>query len=82
MGAGAATGRLVELVEEGYGLHTAKELLEQVALVRRVDGVSLQTESHKERVCLKNPLHICKDSNGTSAAARNRLNTKDFCHCL
>ena len=47
---GSAIRLLVVPVEQCDALHAAKELAEQVALVGAVDGVTLQAESHQERI--------------------------------
>ena len=60
----------IVLVEQGDRLHSAEELLEQVAFVRGVDGVSFQSEAHKQRVCAKDLLHICQ--NGDNETSRGR----------
>lgn len=59
---------LVILIEEGDGFHAGEELLEEVALVRRMDGVALETEAHEERVYSENLLHVGEDSDAAAAA--------------
>ena len=61
-------GALVILIEQGDGLHAGEELAEEVALVRGVDGISLQAEAHQERVNAQDALEVRQDGDGAAAA--------------
>ena len=45
-------------MEQGYRLDSGKELTQKIALVGRMDSVSLEAEAHQKRVYTQNLLHF------------------------
>ena len=78
---GSAICLLIVSVEESDALHAAKELAQQVALVGAVNGVTLQTESHQQRVKAQNFLELCQDGYASASAAGNGLDAIDLGYC-
>ena len=58
---------LIVSVKQCNGLHSCEKLLQKVAFVWRVDGVTLESEAHQKRIYLKDSLQIRKDWNGTAS---------------
>ena len=73
---------LVVSVEESDALHAAKELAEQVTLVGAVDGVTLQAESHKQRIQAQHLLELGQYWYTAAATARNGLYAVNFTYGL
>ena len=61
------------LIEQCDAFHSAEELLEKVAFVGGVDGVSLKAEAHQERIDAENLLNFCQYSNAAASAGRHWL---------
>lgn len=55
-------------VEQGDRLHAGEKLLEKIALVRGVDGISLETESHEERIDTEYLLNLSEDRDAAASA--------------
>ena len=58
---------LIVPVKQCNGLHSCEKLLQEVAFVWRVDGVTLESEAHQKRIYLKDSLQIRKDRNRTAS---------------
>ena len=58
---------LIISIEQSDCLHTCEKLLQQVALVWRVDSVTLEAEAHKKRINAEDALKISKDRNRTTS---------------
>ena len=59
---------LIISIKQCDGLHTGEELLQQIALVWRMDRITFKTEAHQERIDLKDALKVSKDRNRTASA--------------